>query len=104
MAPSSLIFEPYRRGAGCRRSTLQMLCCTAGDVLNCNIYDVATHAAVELQADKLIIMRCPFADPWLLTAVPLLLALTLVSELTSASAFPQLVFLQCQTRFWTGNA
>ena len=28
-----------------------------GDVLNCNIFDVATHAAVELQADKLIIMR-----------------------------------------------
>ena len=32
-------------------------CCCAGDVLNCNIYDVATHAAVELQSDKLIIMR-----------------------------------------------
>lgn len=29
----------------------------AGDVLNCNIYDVATHAAIELKADKLIIMR-----------------------------------------------
>lgn len=26
----------------------------AGEVLNCNIYDVATHAAIELGADKLI--------------------------------------------------
>ena len=26
-------------------------------MLNCNIYDVATHAAIELKADKLIIMR-----------------------------------------------
>ena len=28
----------------------------AGEVLNCNIYDVATHAAIELGADKLICM------------------------------------------------
>ena len=34
-----------------------VMCLSAGDVLNCNIYDVATHAAVELKADKLIIMR-----------------------------------------------
>jgi amino-acid N-acetyltransferase len=26
----------------------------AGELLNCNVYDVATHAAVELQADKLL--------------------------------------------------
>ena len=34
-----------------------VMCLSTGDVLNCNIYDVATHAAVELKADKLIIMR-----------------------------------------------
>ena len=28
----------------------------AGEVLNCNIYDVATHAAIELGAEKLICM------------------------------------------------
>ena len=28
----------------------------AGEVLNCNAHEVATHAAVELRADKLIIM------------------------------------------------
>ena len=26
----------------------------AGEVLNCNSYDVATHAAIELRADKII--------------------------------------------------
>lgn len=28
----------------------------AGEVLSCNIYDVATHAAIEMEADKLICM------------------------------------------------
>ncbi len=28
----------------------------AGEVLNCNAYEVATHAAVELRADKLIVL------------------------------------------------
>lgn len=28
----------------------------AGEVLNCNVFDIATHAAVELAADKLIVM------------------------------------------------
>lgn len=28
----------------------------AGQVLNCNVYDIATRAAVELEADKLIVM------------------------------------------------
>ena len=28
----------------------------AGEVLNCNVFDVATHAAVELAADKLVVM------------------------------------------------
>ena len=34
----------------------------AGEVLSCNIYDVATHAAIEMEADKLICMTlkvCP---------------------------------------------
>ena len=28
----------------------------SGEVLSCNIYDVATHAAIEMDADKLICM------------------------------------------------
>lgn len=40
----------------------------AGEVLNCNIYDVATHAAIELGADKLICMTlqvgCPASSPY----------------------------------------
>lgn len=30
---------------------------TAGELLNCNTFDVATHAAVELDADKLICLH-----------------------------------------------
>lgn len=36
----------------------------AGEVLSCNIYDVATHAAIEMEADKLICMTlkvCPIS-------------------------------------------
>jgi hypothetical protein len=37
---------------------LRLLARAAGEVLNCNCYDIALHTAVELQADKLIFMRC----------------------------------------------
>jgi len=41
-----------------------------GEVLNCNVYDIATHAAVELAADKLIVMSAEDLQrsgvpPWL---------------------------------------
>lgn len=35
---------------------LQERLCSTGEVLNCNVYDIATHAAVELAADKFIVM------------------------------------------------
>lgn len=34
----------------------------SGEVLSCNIYDVATHAAIELDADKLICMTLKVGD------------------------------------------
>lgn len=54
----------YLRGS-CRHlsaSTFRCMCSQlrapcAGEVLNCNAYDIATHAAVELAADKLIVMN-----------------------------------------------
>lgn len=36
----------------------------AGEVLSCNIYDVATHAAIELDADKLICMTLKVGVVW----------------------------------------
>ena len=43
---------------------------TAGELLNCNTFDVATHAAIELKADKLICMHMEEVSslrlpPWL---------------------------------------
>ena len=35
----------------------------AGEVLSCNIYDVATHAAIEMEADKLICMTLKVCPP-----------------------------------------
>ena len=35
----------------------------SGEVLSCNIYDVATHAAIELDADKLICMTLKVGLP-----------------------------------------
>lgn len=34
-------------------------CCVAGEVLNCDIWTVATRAAVDLRADKVICMTLP---------------------------------------------
>jgi hypothetical protein len=35
-----------------------------GEVLNCNMYDIATHAAVELAADKFIVMTADDLQVW----------------------------------------
>lgn len=57
-----------------RSGNIVLLTCLAyslaGKVLNCNVYDIATHAAVELEADKLIVMttenlQARGIPPWL---------------------------------------
>lgn len=57
-----------------RAGNIVLLTCLAhslaGRVLNCNVYDIATHAAVELEADKLIVMttdnlQARGVPPWL---------------------------------------
>lgn len=41
----------------CMRFSQSHCCaCAAGELLNCNTFDVATHAAIELKADKLLCM------------------------------------------------
>jgi acetylglutamate kinase len=39
-----------------RQGLISCLCSDSGEVLNCNVYDIATHAAVELAADKFIVI------------------------------------------------
>ena len=53
---------------------------TAGEVLNCNSFDVGTHAAIELQADKLC---CLTLDEASVFALPQWLPLNDAEDLIS---------------------
>ncbi|KAK2076622.1 hypothetical protein QBZ16_005382 [Prototheca wickerhamii] len=59
---------------------------SSGDLLNCNVYDVATHAAVGLQADKLICLCGPEVSALGLPAyLPLDDAEALIAEAATGS-------------------
>ena len=84
----------------------------AGEVLNCDIYTVATRAAIDLGADKLICMTLPETQP---IALPLWTPLSDAERVLSAlvadreptvgpssipSAIPELV---CRPSFFEGE-
>jgi acetylglutamate kinase len=56
---------------------------TAGEVLNCDIYSVATRAAIDLQADKLVCLTLPSTQP---LKLPLWAPLSAVEELLCSVA------------------
>jgi amino-acid N-acetyltransferase len=60
----------------------------AGEVLNCNSYDVATHAAIELGADKFICVLDGVADMQLPQWLPLNDAEKLIADRAQVRQFP----------------
>lgn len=67
----------------------------AGEVLNCNSYDVATHAAIELCADKFICILDGLADMQLPQWLPLNDAEHLIAERALVSRYRCLLLGKC---------
>ena len=68
----------------------------AGEVLNCNSYDVAVHAAVDLKADKFICVMDGVSEMGLPQWLPLCDAEELIGE--RAAALAQVLFPAPHTR------